>query len=185
MIDPNAVLYLNSGIVPKPNLANGDVVTSANQPIDVTDYILRVDHNINDKWHLLGHYMHDAVSQAYAQPMLGWSGASYNTITSTLANPSWSATVKLAGTITPNLLLEASFNYDGNIINIINSPNSLITSAVGQWTSISPTDSTAIPTCTWARLTTRRKTPVRPPGITQRRTICRESISPTPWGVMR
>jgi len=129
LIDPNAVLYLNSGIIPKPNLANGDVVTSANQPIDVTDYILRVDHNVNDKWHLLGHYMHDAVTQAYAQPMLGWSGASYNTITSTLANPSWSATVKLAGTITPNLLLEASFNYDGNIINIVNSPNSLITSA--------------------------------------------------------
>jgi hypothetical protein len=125
LIDPNAVLFLNSGIVPKPNLANGEIISSANQPIDVTDYILRVDHNINDKWHLLGHYMHDAVSQGYAQPMLGWSGASYNTITSTLANPSWSATVKLAGTITPNLLLEASFNYDGNIINIVNSPNSL------------------------------------------------------------
>ena len=69
--------------------------------------------------------MHDAVTQAYAQPMLGWSGASYNTITSTLANPSYSATIKLTGTITPNLLLEASLNYDGNIINIVNSPNSL------------------------------------------------------------
>ncbi|HMD19741.1 MAG TPA: carboxypeptidase-like regulatory domain-containing protein, partial [Alloacidobacterium sp.] len=69
LIDPNAVLFLNSGIVPKPNLANGEIISSANQPIDVTDYILRVDHNINDKWHLLGHYMHDAVSQGYAQPM--------------------------------------------------------------------------------------------------------------------
>ena len=54
--------------------------------------------------------------------MLGWSGSSYNTVTSTLANPSYSATIKLAGTITPNLLLEASFNYDGNIIDIVNSP---------------------------------------------------------------
>jgi hypothetical protein len=99
-------------------------VTSANQPIDVRDDVVRIDHNINDKWHLLGHFMHDAVSQAYSAPMLGWSGASYNTITSTLSNPSYSATIKLAGSISPNLLLEVSMNYDGNIINIVNSNNS-------------------------------------------------------------
>ncbi|WP_026443714.1 TonB-dependent receptor [Pseudacidobacterium ailaaui] len=124
LFDPNAVLYLNSGIIPKPNLSNGNVVTSANQPIDVRDDVVRIDHNINDKWHLLGHFMHDAVSQAYSAPMLGWSGASYNTITSTLSNPSYSATIKLAGSISPNLLLEVSMNYDGNIINIVNSNNS-------------------------------------------------------------
>src|SRR5215475_10853360 len=125
LFDQNALLYFSSGLIPQPNSANGQAVTSANQPIDVRDDIIRIDHNINDKWHLLGHYMHDAVTQAYASPMLGWSGSSYNTITSTLSNPSYSATIKLAGTITPNLLLEASFNYDGNIIDIVNSPNSL------------------------------------------------------------
>jgi hypothetical protein len=125
LFDPNALLYLGTGLIPKPTSANGQAVTSANQPIDVRDDIIRIDHNINDKWHLLGHYMHDAVTQAYASPMLGWSGSSYNTVTSTLSNPSYSATIKLAGTITPNLLLEASFNYDGNIIDIVNSPNSL------------------------------------------------------------
>ena len=40
-------------------------------------------------------------------------------------NPSNSAAVKLTGSISPNLLVEASFNYDGNVINIVNSPNSL------------------------------------------------------------
>jgi Carboxypeptidase regulatory-like domain len=128
LFDPNAVAYMNSGIIPKPNLANGNIISSANQPIDVRDDVVRIDHNINDKWHLLGHYMHDSVTQAYAQPMLGWSGASYNTITSTLSNPSNSATIKLTGTITPNLLLEVSMNYDGNIINITNSNNSLVSS---------------------------------------------------------
>jgi hypothetical protein len=128
LFDPNAVAYMNSGIIPKPNLPNGNIISSANQPIDVRDDIVRIDHNINDKWHLLGHYMHDSVTQAYAQPMLGWSGASYNTITSTLSNPSNSATVKLTGTITPNLLLEVSMNYDGNVINITNSKNSLVSS---------------------------------------------------------
>lgn len=128
LFDANAVAYMNSGIIPKPNVANGDVISSANQPINVRDDIVRIDHNINDKWHLLGHYMHDSVTQAYAQPMLGWSGANYNTITSTLSNPSNSATIKLTGTITPSLLLEVSMNYDGNVINITNSNNSLVPS---------------------------------------------------------
>lgn len=123
LIDPNAVLYLNSGIVPKPNLSNDQIVSSANQPINVRDDIVRIDHKINDKWQILGHYMHDSVTQAYAQPMLGWSGADYNTITSTLSNPSNSATVKLTGSITPSLLAEVSMNYDGNVINITNSSN--------------------------------------------------------------
>lgn len=124
LIDPNAVAYLSTGIVPKPNLSNGQVVSSAQTPIKVRDDIVRVDHRITDKWQILGHYMHDSVTQAYGQPMLGWSGASYNTITSTLSNPSNSAAIKLTGSITPDLLVEASMNYDGNIINITNSPNS-------------------------------------------------------------
>jgi hypothetical protein len=125
LIDPNAVLYLGTGVVPKPNLANGYNLSSANQPIDVTDIVLRIDHNITDKWHILGHFLNDEVSQAYSSPMLGWSGASYPTITSTLANPSNSAVVKLTGTISPTLLVEATMNYDGNVINITNSANSL------------------------------------------------------------
>ena len=97
LIDPNAVAYLSSGVIPKPNLANDQIVSQANQPIDVRDDIVRIDHRITDKWQILGHYMHDSVTQAYAQPMLGWSGADYNTITSTLSNPSNSATIKLTG----------------------------------------------------------------------------------------
>ncbi|HVZ83984.1 MAG TPA: hypothetical protein VG893_09955, partial [Terracidiphilus sp.] len=57
-----------------------------------------------------------------------WDWYSYNTVTSVLDNPSNSAALKLSGTISPNLLLEASFNYDGNIINITNSANSFLPS---------------------------------------------------------
>jgi hypothetical protein len=130
LIDPNAVAYLGSGVIPKPNLSNDQIVSQANQPIDVRDDIIRIDHRITDKWQILGHYMHDSVTQAYAQPMLGWSGADYNTITSTLSNPSNSATIKLTGSITPNLLAEVSMNYDGNVINITNSSNSLLPSGL-------------------------------------------------------
>jgi hypothetical protein len=123
LFDSNAVLYLNAGIFPKPNRTDGKAVSEAQTPITVRDDVLRVDHKINDKWQLLGHYMHDSVTQAYGGPELGWDWYSYNTVTSTLSNPSNSAALKLSGTITPNLLVETSINYDGNIINITNSPN--------------------------------------------------------------
>lgn len=128
LFDPNAVLYLNAGILPRPTNGNDQVVSSAETPINVRDDIVRIDHTINQKWQLMGHYEHNAVTQANAQPFLGWLWASYNSVTSTLSNPSNSAALKLSGTLSPNLLVEASMNYDGNIINITNSSNSLVPS---------------------------------------------------------
>jgi len=122
LFDPNAVAYLNSGIVPKPNTANDQFLGQASLPINVRDDVVRVDHRINDKYQILAHYMHDSVTQSFTSPMVGWSGGSWPTITSTLTNPSNSAAVKLTATISPTLLVEASMNYDGNIIDIVNSP---------------------------------------------------------------
>ncbi len=132
LFDPNSVAYLATGVLPPANLANGDNLGSASQPIThVRDDVLRVDHRITDKWqYSWGTTCTTPSPQAYASPMLGWATASSNTITSTLSNPSYSAAVKLTGTIAPNLLLEASMNYDGNIINIVNSANSLTPSSL-------------------------------------------------------
>ncbi|AXC14342.1 Oar protein [Acidisarcina polymorpha] len=131
LFDPNALLYLGTGVFPAGNPGTDKVVSSASQPIDVRDDVVRIDHRITDKWAILGHYLGDSVTQSYASPMLGWSGASYNTITSVLNNPSNSAAVKLSGTISPSLLAEASFNYDGNVIGITNSPNSQVPAGFG------------------------------------------------------
>ena len=122
LFDPNAVLYMNSGILPKPTTSDDRAIANVANPIDVRDDILRIDHKFNDKWTILGHYMHDSVTQGYGVPFLGWLGASYNTVTSNLKNPANSAAIKLSGTINPNLLVEGSINYDGNIIDITNSP---------------------------------------------------------------
>ena len=132
LFDPNALLYFNTGIIPHSNNGNDQIVSSANQPINVRDDVVRIDHRVTDKWQILGHYIHDSVLQSYAQPMLGWSAGNYNTITSELSNPSNSAAIKLTGTIAPTLLVEASLNYDGNVINITNSPNSQVPSG---WTA--------------------------------------------------
>ncbi len=122
LFDNNGMLYLQSPVFPKPNVTGQDKnITNVSNPINVLDIVARVDHKFNDKWAVLAHYMHDQVLQGYAQPELGWCWCVYNTITSTLSNPSNSAAVKLSGTINPNLLVEASLNYDGNVLNITNS----------------------------------------------------------------
>jgi len=125
LFDANAVLYLNSGIIPNPTTGDDKAIANVANPIDVRDDIVRIDHKVNDKWAILGHYMHDSVTQGYGLPFLGWLWASYNTVTSNLSNPSNSAAIKMSGTINPNLLIEASMNYDGNTIDITNSTNSL------------------------------------------------------------
>jgi hypothetical protein len=125
LFDNNGVLYLNSPVFPRPNVAGQDRnITNISTPIDVRDDIVRIDHKFSDKWTILCHYIHDTVTQDSALPFFGFAFASYNTITSTLANPSNSAAIKLSGIINPNLLVEASFNFDGNIVDIANSSNS-------------------------------------------------------------
>ena len=139
LFDPNAVIYLNSSLVPHETAgAGGKAQANVANPIDVRDDIVRVDHKFNDKWAILGHYMHDSVTQGYALPHLGWLWASFNTVSSTLNNPSNSAAIKMTGQINSNLVVEASINYDGNIIDITNSSNSFLTDkAFAGWTASS------------------------------------------------
>ena len=136
LFDTNGVLYLNTPAIPKPtNTASDQVVANPANAINVRDDIFRIDHKFNDKWAILGHFIHDSVTQGNADPMLGWLWASFNSITSTLSNPAYSSAIKLSGTINPNLLVEASMNYDGNIINIINSSSGNLPSG---WNSSNP-----------------------------------------------
>jgi hypothetical protein len=121
LFDSNAVLYMNTGIVPTPTTSDDKAIANVANPIDVRDDVVRIDHKFNDKWAILGHYMHDTVNQGYAYPFLNWLWASFNTVTSNLSNPSNSAAIKMSGTISPNLLVEGSINYDGNVIDITNS----------------------------------------------------------------
>jgi len=141
LFDPAFVLYLGTTVLPQPTAGRTDdhVVANVANPINVRDDVVRIDHHFNEKWAILGHYMHDNVVQGYAQPELGWNWSSYNSVTSTLSNPANSAAIKLTGTINPNLLLEASINYDGNIINITNSPNSYLPSGWSAvWKDVAP-----------------------------------------------
>jgi hypothetical protein len=115
-VDAAALQLMSVGSIPKANTAGDLISVSSKQPTNVREELFRIDHNINDKWQLFGHYIGDSVSQTYATSM--WSGDSYPTVGSNFSNPSWSSVIKLTGSLTPNVLLEAAFNFDGNKITI-------------------------------------------------------------------
>ncbi len=125
LFDPNAVLYYQSSILPHANTEGDKATTSEATPTTAWESVVRIDHSINDKWKILGHFLHDSQATGTADADLGWNWETYNTITSVESNPSNSAAIKLTGELSADVLIEASMNYDGNIINITNSPNTL------------------------------------------------------------
>ena len=116
LIDPNAVLELNAGTFPQPNFGTTQYISSIPQPTNVREDVVRIDHTINSKLQLMGHYLHDGVTQTYYPPL--WGDGTYPTVGTAMLNPSWSATIKLTQTLSPNLLNETAFLYSGNTIHL-------------------------------------------------------------------
>lgn len=116
LIDQNAVLELNQGTFPKPNFGTSQYIASPSQPTNVREDVVRLDHNINTKFQLMGHYLHDAVSQTYFPPL--WGNSTYPTVGTAMLNPSWSSTIKLTQTYSASLLNETSFLFSGNTIHL-------------------------------------------------------------------
>jgi len=127
MINSNATALLTAGgkyggIFPLPT--SGVFFKGGNNaPTNLTEQIARVDHTFSSKFSVFGHWISEQVSQTYGTTQ--WSGDNVPTIANTFGNPSYSAVIHTTYVIRPNLLNEASFNYNGNRINII--PNNLVT----------------------------------------------------------
>jgi Carboxypeptidase regulatory-like domain len=116
LIDQNAVLELNAGTFPKPNFGTSQYISAIPEPTNVREDVVRIDHTINSKFQLMGHYLHDAVSQTYFPPL--WGDSSYPTVGTAMLNPSWSSVIKLTQTYSPSLLNETSFLFSGNTIHL-------------------------------------------------------------------
>jgi hypothetical protein len=118
LLDSNALLFNGTKNLPASTNSDGTYTpTGGHLPVTVREDLFRIDHNINDKWQLLGHYIHDAMDTVEATPE--WQGDNYPTIGSNFSNPAYAAIVKLTGTLSTNVLLEAAFNYNGNKIAIL------------------------------------------------------------------
>ncbi len=117
MISGNATALLNAGIFPAPTAANDQFTGAATAPTNLKEEIVRIDHNFTGKFSVFGHFIAEQVSQGF--PISQWSGANIPTVGDTFGNPSYSAVVHATYAISPNLLNEISFNYNGNRINIV------------------------------------------------------------------
>ena len=116
LMDSNALLELNAGTFPQPNLGTNQYISSIPQPTNVREDVVRIDHSFSSKFQFSGHYLHDAVTQTYYPPL--WGDSTYPTVGTAMLNPSWSSSLKLTQTYTPSLLNETSFLFSGNTINL-------------------------------------------------------------------
>src|SRR5579872_4939724 len=121
MLNPNSQALLKAGIFPAPttNIANGvgNFVGGANSPTSLKEEIVRIDHNFTSKFSVFGHYIAEQVSQDFATSQ--WSGDNVPTVGDTFGNPSRSGVIHTTYTISPTLVNEVAFNYNGNVINIV------------------------------------------------------------------
>jgi len=122
LLDPNAQTLLAAGIFPAPT-SGSQFQGGNNSPTTVREEIARVDHTFNDKFSVFGHWISEQTSQTYGTTQ--WSGDNVPTVSDIFGNPSYSAVVHATYVISPTLLNETAFNYNGNRIHIV--PQGLFT----------------------------------------------------------
>jgi len=130
MIASNATALLGAGIFPAPNALDKDgkpvFIGGNNSPTNLTEEVVRMDHNFTGKFSVFGHFIAEQVSQGFGVSQ--WSGANVPTVGDTFGNPSYSAVLHATHTISPTLMNEIAFNYNGNRINIVPYAGSGLTS---------------------------------------------------------
>jgi hypothetical protein len=127
MINSNATALLTAGgkyggIFPLPT-SGASFIGGNNSPTTLREEIARIDHTFSSKFSVFGHWISEQTSQTYGTTQ--WSGDNVPTIANTFGNPSYSAVIHATYVISPTLLNEVAFNYNGNRIHII--PTGLVT----------------------------------------------------------
>jgi hypothetical protein len=116
LLDPNAQILLKAGIFPAPNQGASTFVGGNNLPTNVDEELLRIDHRFTDNFWVFGHWVRESTSQSYGPPM--WSGVNVPTVGNVFGNPSYTGVIHATNAISPSLVNEAAFNYNGNRIAI-------------------------------------------------------------------
>ncbi|HXK05265.1 MAG TPA: TonB-dependent receptor [Verrucomicrobiae bacterium] len=116
LLDANAKALLSAGLFPGPNAAGGRYYASVPNRTNYREETFRVDHQIGSKLALMGSLIYDNGVQSQSPPL--WAGGTYDTAGSVMSVPSWAGVVRATYTISPTLLNEASFNFNGNNLDI-------------------------------------------------------------------
>jgi hypothetical protein len=115
-VNANAQALINAGVFPAQT-SGSQFIGGNNSPTSLKEEIVRVDHNFTDKFSIFGHFVAEQVSQGFG--ISQWSGANVPTVGDTFGNPSFSGVIHSTYTISPTLINETAFNYNGNRINIV------------------------------------------------------------------
>lgn len=126
LLNANAQALLAAGIFPAPT-SGAQFIGGNNSPTSVKEEIARIDHQFTDKFSIFGHWVSEQTSQTYGTTQ--WSGDNVPTVSDVFGNPSYSAVIHTTYVVSPTLLNEAAFNYNGNRIHII--PQGLFTAPSG------------------------------------------------------
>src|SRR6267378_2425938 len=117
MINSNGQSLLQAGIFPAPLAGTTKFIGGNNSPTNLREEVVRIDHNFSSKFSVFGHYIAEQVTQTFGTSQ--WSGDNVPTVGDTFGNPSRSGVIHTTYAISPTLLNEAAFNYNGNVINIV------------------------------------------------------------------
>ena len=115
LLDPNAQMLLKAGIFPAPT-SGTQYIAGVAAPSKLMDENLRIDHHFTDKITVFGHLIAEQINQGFTESM--WSGDNVPTIGNTFKNPTYSAVGHIIQTISPTMINEVAFNYNGNRITI-------------------------------------------------------------------
>lgn len=115
LLDPNAQALLKAGIFPAPT-SGTQFIKGVTAPTNLKDENVRIDHRFSDKFTVFGHLIAEQINQGFTTSM--WSGDNVPTIGNNFGNPTYSAVGHIIETISPTLLNEVAFNYNGNRLNI-------------------------------------------------------------------
>jgi hypothetical protein len=84
-------------------------IASPATPTDWREELLRLDHNINDKWHVMFRFAHDQWKTV--SPTSQWTGSAFPTVQTNFVGPAVSMVGRVTTNFTPTLLNEFVMSY--------------------------------------------------------------------------
>ena len=112
------------GMIPLPTVGANLYTAAPSQPTNWREELIRVDHNINDRFRVMYRYAHDSWDTVTATPL--WTNAgSFPTVETNFVGPATSMVARLTATVSPSLLNEFVFSYttDHIVVNPTGTPD--------------------------------------------------------------
>jgi len=119
LISPLSAAFIGLGVFNEPNTTSNGIPTfigGGNAPTNVGEQIARIDHQFGEKFWIFGHWVSEQLSQTYGTSL--WSGDSFPSVGSVFSNPTKSGVIHATYAISPSLVSETAFNYNGNTIDV-------------------------------------------------------------------